>query len=80
MSILSALYLYAFVALLLIITCCLITSRSTGKFGPAYLIGLLVSLLWLPCLVVVSIVVWCQPRQRNDEDSGEKDDEFAPEV
>ena len=73
MSILAALYLYAFVALLLLITCCVITSRSTGKFGPAYIIGLLVSILWLPCLAAVTIVVWCQPKQRHVEDFSDEE-------
>lgn len=70
MKILSALILYVFVAIVLLVTFCSIVRRSEMEkkwFG--YTVGTIVSLLWILVLVGVGVFVWFQPRNENQEKS-----------
>ena len=70
MSLLSALILYIFVSVIIMITLLTIVRRSEMEkkwFG--YTVGTIVSLLWILVLVGVGVFVWFQPRNENQEKS-----------
>ena len=68
MSLLSALILYIFASVILMITFLIIVRRSEMEkkwFG--YTVGTIVSLLWILVLIGVGVFVWFQPRNEDQE-------------
>ena len=70
MSLLSALILYVFVAIVLLVTFCVIIRCSEmEKKWFVYTVGAIVSLLWILVLVCVGVFVWFHQRNENQEKS-----------